>query len=87
MTVPLLTVGEATPVFRRATSFITISLGGEEAAMRVLRWTLAGLVLGALAGIAAGLFRSHPPSAYSQTYTSLTEDTTDDPDTAARPGG
>jgi hypothetical protein len=62
-------------------------LGREEVAMRVLRWALAGLVLGALAGIAAGLFRSHPPSAYSQTYISLTEDTTDNPGTAARPEG
>lgn len=55
--------------------------------MRVLRWILAGLVLGALAGIAAGLFRSHPPSAYSQTYTSLSEDTVADPSAAARPEG
>jgi hypothetical protein len=55
--------------------------------VRILRWILAGLVLGALAGIAAGLFRSHPPSAYSQTYTSLSEDKAADPSVAARPDG
>jgi hypothetical protein len=55
--------------------------------MRVLRWIVAGLVLGALAGIAAGLFRNRPPSAYSQTYSSLSEDTADDPATAAMPEG
>lgn len=55
--------------------------------MRVLRWVVAGLVLGALAGIAAGLFRSHPPSAYSQTYTSLSEDKAADPTAAATPEG
>ena len=53
--------------------------------MRILRWVVAGLVLGALVGIAAGLFRSHPPSAYSETYTSLSEDRAADPSVAARP--
>jgi hypothetical protein len=78
---------EATKVHYDAARSRSEPLGREEVAMRVLRWTLAGLGLGALAGIAAGLFRSHPPSAYSQTYTSLTEDTTDNPDTAAHPEG
>jgi hypothetical protein len=52
--------------------------------VRILRWVLAGLALGALAGIAAGLFRSHPPSG---TYTSLSEDKAADPSVAARPEG
>jgi hypothetical protein len=55
--------------------------------MRVLRWVLAGLAVGVAVGILAGLLRSRPPSAYSSSYTSLTEDTAGDPTTAARPEG